>query len=178
MMDRFVWFFLLFMFLGTTSTSEHDAALLASKMNRCAKKKSGKRKGKRSKHCTTDDLLWIALQKYQLPDKTQSLYWYEEAANAGSVDAMTIAATMYFRGQAGEVNYKKAFKLAKQASDRGSASGMLSLGSSYLHGLGVVPNETKAVEFFAQGHQNEMFLCWHIFFSLLVRVHFIRVSLS
>ena len=65
--------------------------------------------------------------------KNKSLEEIEELVKQGDLDAMCELAYRKFEGEGIEKDYKGAFELYKQASEKGSIKGTYNLGNSYYY---------------------------------------------
>ena len=86
-------------------------------------------------------------------DVNESLRWYRKAAALGHPRAQGLLAHAYVFGtgygyaiEGGfENNYQLGFDFAQASADQGNAIGQYVLGAIYFDGLGVPPNEEKAL---------------------------------
>ena len=81
-------------------------------------------------------------------DYDSAVFFYEQAAKLGNVDAQIIVGNCYANGQGVKKDEKKAFKWISQAAEKGSAEAQNYLGEFFSKGIGVTINKKEAEKWY------------------------------
>lgn len=80
--------------------------------------------------------------------------WLQQAAKAGSPDAMYLVGHLYSLRKPNKWNFKKKFKWYKMAADNGSVDAMFDIGNCYIKGEGVKKDSSHAFKWFQKAADN------------------------
>ena len=81
---------------------------------------------------------------------SQAFYWFQKAADRGSMTAANELGYLYTHGIGVEQNYGEALKWYQKAADAGIASAKYNMGLIYSEGLGTPIDQAKAQAYFRQ----------------------------
>ncbi|MFN2348295.1 MAG: tetratricopeptide repeat protein [Thioalkalivibrio sp.] len=105
-----------------------------------------------------DDMLFIARRHMETdpPDEKETRYWLQEAAGAGSADAMGMLGVMHAEGLGVEEDAEQAAHWFTRAVEAGAREYTLQLGWLHLHGHGVPRSRERAEHWFRQGIEADL----------------------
>lgn len=105
-----------------------------------------------------DDMLSIARRHMETepPDVGQTRHWLEEAARAGSGDAMGMLGVMHAEGLGVEEDAEKAIHWFTRAVEAGAREYTLQLGWLHLQGRGVARDRERAEHWFRRGIEADL----------------------
>lgn len=102
-----------------------------------------------------DPEIWYALGHAAMfydKDRTKSTEWYQRAADAGHIKAITKMGNQ-LRQSSDDTDQQKSHDWLKKASEQGDHYAMLSMGCAYRDGQGVEKDIARAKEWFLRAHQ-------------------------
>ena len=97
---------------------------------------------------SAEELYQAGWDAFVMQDYGKALEYYQQAADAGSIDALGTIGYMYVMGEGVEQDYAKALEYYQKAADQGNASALYNLGVMYQDGEGVEQDYAKALEYY------------------------------